>query len=451
MARYFGTDGIRGVAGVDLTASFALTVGRAAATVLGGKGERAKIVVGRDPRLSGEMLESALVAGLMSAGADVVRLGVMTTPGVAYLTRALGATAGAVISASHNPVDDNGIKFFGPDGFKLSDEDEAAIEALIDGDAAALVQRSGLEIGRAIDHFEGSQKYLAFLKSNAEVELDGLRVVVDCANGAASPLAARLFVDLGAEVKTVFCQPDGTNINAGCGSTHPEALAREVVRHGAHVGLAFDGDADRLIAVDETGAIVDGDYMLSSLGLRMKAEGRLPGDTIVSTVMANFGLVKYLEANGVRLMMTRVGDRYVVEAMREGGYTLGGEQSGHIVFLDRATTGDGLLTAVLLLSALKKSGATLSEFARRWAKYPQVLKNVRVRDKDGWEAHEAIRRAIEDGERELGDEGRVLVRPSGTEPLIRVMVEGPDAALATRIADGIAQAIASAIGESGAV
>ncbi|CAM3517752.1 phosphoglucosamine mutase [Hydrogenibacillus schlegelii] len=448
MGRYFGTDGIRGVAGRELSAAFALSVGQAAGTVLAAHGRRPKVVVGRDPRLSGEMLEAALVAGLMAAGADVVRLGVMPTPGVAYLTKALGADAGAVISASHNPVEDNGIKFFGPDGFKLSDEDEAAIEVLLDGDPDRRAARSGLEIGRAIDHFEGGQKYLAFLKSAAETSLEGLTVVIDCANGAASPYAARLFVDLGAEVKTIFCQPDGTNINVGCGSTQPEALAKEVVRLGADVGLAFDGDADRLIAVDETGEIVDGDYLLSTFGLLWKEAGRLSGDTIVSTVMANYGLVKFLERHGIRLLMTRVGDRYVVEAMREGGYVLGGEQSGHLVFLDRATTGDGLLTAVLLLGALKRAGKPLSAFARTWEKYPQVLKNVRVRSKEGWEEEPAIREAIAAAEAALAGAGRIVVRPSGTEPLIRVMVEAPAPEQAEAIAAQVAEAIARVRGES---
>ena len=448
MGRYFGTDGIRGIAGKDLTPELALKVGRAAGTFFRAEHPKPRVVVGRDPRRSGDMLEAALIAGFLSVGVEVVRLGVMTTPGVAFLTKSLGAHAGAVLSASHNPVEDNGIKFFGPDGFKLPDATEEFIEqylqdALLDDTLPRLI---GSDIGEVTDTFEGLQKYMAHLKSTISGDLEGLKIVLDCANGAASHIAERLFIDLGADVEAFFCQPDGTNINVGCGSTQPKALQEKVVALGADVGLAFDGDADRLIAVDETGAIVDGDYILSYLGVRMAERDALPGRTIVTTVMANLGLIRYLKKHGIAVRTTPVGDRYVVEEMVKGGYALGGEQSGHIVFLNHATTGDGLITALMLLSALKADGGTLSERARLWEKYPQVLVNVRVHEKNGWDAIPEIRRAIDEASMRLGEDGRVLVRPSGTEPIIRVMVEGPEKEIIEEEARNIARVIEEKIG-----
>lgn len=448
MGKYFGTDGIRGVAGKELTPELALKIGRAAGTFFKSEDAKPRVVVGRDPRRSGDMLEAALTAGLLSVGVEVIRLGVMTTPGVAFLTKSLGAKAGAVISASHNPVEDNGIKFFGADGFKLSDDTEEKIERYLD-DALTidtLPRLTGKEIGEVTDAFEGVQKYMAYLKSIVPGDLEGLKIVLDCANGAASHIAERLFIDLGAEVESFFCQPDGININVGCGSTQPQALQEKVVALGADVGLAFDGDADRLIAVDETGAIVDGDYILSYLGTRLAAEGALPGRTIVTTVMANLGLIRYLKKHHIDVRMTPVGDRYVVEAMLQGGFTLGGEQSGHIVFLNHGTTGDGLITALMLLTALKADGGKLSEKARVWEKYPQVLLNVRVREKNGWDTVPDIVQVIDEVSRRLGEEGRVLVRPSGTEPIIRVMVEGPEKAIIEQEARQIAQVIEKTLG-----
>ncbi|MBT9253602.1 MAG: Phosphoglucosamine mutase [Brockia lithotrophica] len=447
MGRYFGTDGIRGIANKELTPELAYRVGRAAGHLLR-KGEGApQIVVGRDPRISGTLLECALVAGFLSVGAEVVRLGVFTTPGVAYMTRALGADAGAVISASHNPMEDNGIKFFGPDGFKLSDAVEDAIEAHLEGEDR-LPRPIGAGIGRLVDYPEGVQKYLAFLKQTAPVDLSGRKIVLDCANGAASPVAERLFVDLGAEVVSICCRPDGTNINAGCGSTKPEKLAEAVVREGADLGLAFDGDADRLIAVDSRGEIVDGDRILGILAEDLQARGALPQNTLVGTVMTNEGLVQHLAAKDIRVERVAVGDRYILERMRERGYALGGEPSGHIILLARHTTGDGLLTALALLQVLQARKAALRDLAFTWPAYPNILVNVRVASKEGWDTREGIRAAIAEAQETLAGKGRIVVRPSGTEPLLRVMVEAEERSLAEALARRIAEAIAREMGGS---
>lgn len=430
MGKYFGTDGVRGAANKELTPELAYRLGRFGAFVLTrhhqGDQERPSVVVGRDTRLSGEMLESALIAGMMSVGVDAWRLGVLSTPGVAFLTRELSAQAGVMISASHNPFEDNGIKFFGADGYKLSDELELEIEALLDADKDLLPRPEGAGIGRVSDRFNAYQQYLQHLRTTVQTDFCGMDIVVDCANGAASGLAPILLRDLGADVTALHADPDGININVNCGSTHPERLQREVVQRGAHLGLAFDGDADRLIAVDENGDIVDGDHILSICGRFMKEQEELKNDTIVTTVMSNIGFFKAMEAWGIRTEKTKVGDRYVMEAMRKGGYNLGGEQSGHIIFLDHNTTGDGMLTALQLLRAVKEKGATLYELASQMRKYPQILLNVPVDQKEGWEDHPDITAKIREVEERLGDEGRVLVRPSGTEPLIRVMAEGPD-------------------------
>lgn len=441
MGKYFGTDGVRGVANQGLTPELAFRLGRFGAYVLTKGKKRPKIVVGRDTRLSGEMLESALISGMLSIGCDVFRLGVITTPGVAFLTRHLEADAGVMISASHNPFEDNGIKFFGADGYKLSDETEAEIESLLIQKDDNLPRPTGEEVGRVTDQLDAAQAYLEHLKQTIDTDLCGMHIVVDCANGAAYELAPMLLRDLGADVTTISANPDGVNINVDCGSTHPKRLQEEVLKQQAHLGLAFDGDADRLIAVDENGNVVDGDQIMSICGAYMKENGTLKGDTIVTTVMSNIGFFKAAEKLEIATEQTKVGDRYVMEKMREGGFNLGGEQSGHIIFLDHNTTGDGMLTAVQLLRVVKDKGQTLSDLAGVMTKYPQLLKNVPVKDKEGWEQNSAIRSAIESVESALGNEGRVLVRPSGTESLIRVMAEGPDEELLQKYVDQIAEEV----------
>ncbi|CAG7657139.1 phosphoglucosamine mutase [Paenibacillus allorhizosphaerae] len=439
MGKYFGTDGVRGVANQGLTPEMAYKIGRCGGYVLAGKVEKPNVVIGRDTRISGPMLEAALVAGLLSIGANVIRLGVISTPGVAYLTRALKADAGVMISASHNPVEDNGIKFFGADGFKLSDETELEIERLMDAEVDELPRPTGGDIGTVIDDEQAKFKYLDYIRQTVSSSFKGYRIVLDCANGAAYELAPKVFEALGAEVITIGAEPNGRNINDHCGSTHPEILQKLVVERKAHIGLAFDGDADRLIAVDETGAEVDGDYILSICGNAMNKAGKLRGNTIVTTVMSNIGFFKGIEAAGMKAAKTAVGDRYVMEEMRKGGYNLGGEQSGHVIYLDYNTTGDGILTALQLMDTLVQSGKSLSELKGIMRKYPQQLVNVRVADKSKLKGNTAIETAIRQVEEELGDNGRVLVRPSGTESLIRVMAEGPDKgqvdAYVARIAD----------------
>ena len=426
MGKYFGTDGVRGVANKELTAEMAYSIGRCGGYVLAGGVERPKVVIGMDTRISGLMLESALIAGLLSIGADVIRLGVVSTPAVAYLTRTLKADAGVMISASHNPVQDNGIKFFGGDGFKLSDETENRIEELMDAYEDELPRPIGGNLGALTVNDQAKFEYLDYLKTTVSSRFDGLKIVLDCAHGAAYELAPKLFADLGAEVITIGAEPTGLNINDHCGSTHPEKLKEEVLRHGADLGLAFDGDADRLIAIDETGAEVDGDFILCICGDAMNRAGKLKDGTIVSTVMSNIGFYKATEKLGLKTAKTAVGDRYVMEEMRRGGYNLGGEQSGHVIFLDYNTTGDGMLTGIQLVNTLKESGKKLSELKSIMKQYPQVLVNVRVEDKSKFEGNKGIEEAIVAVENKLGDNGRVLVRASGTESLIRVMAEGPD-------------------------
>ncbi|GLI04422.1 phosphoglucosamine mutase [Paenibacillus tyrfis] len=426
MGKYFGTDGVRGVANQGLTPELAYKIGRCGGYVLAGKVEKPNVVIGRDTRVSGPMLEAALVAGLLSIGANVIRLGVLSTPGVAYLTRELKADAGVMISASHNPVEDNGIKFFGADGFKLSDETELEIERLMDAANDELPRPTGGAIGNVIDNEEAKFQYLSYIQSTVTSSFKGYRIALDCANGAAYELAPKVFEALGAEVITIGAEPNGRNINDHCGSTHPEDLRKLVVEKQAHIGLAFDGDADRLIAIDENGEEVDGDFILSICGHAMNQAGKLRGSTIVTTVMSNIGFFKGIEAIGLKAAKTAVGDRYVMEEMRKGGYNLGGEQSGHVIFLDHITTGDGILTALQLMDTLVKSGKSLSEMKGIMRKYPQTLVNVRVVDKSKLNNNPAVEAVIRQVEDELGDNGRVLVRPSGTESLIRVMAEGPD-------------------------
>ena len=424
MGKYFGTDGVRGVANTELTPELAFKLGRAGGYMLTKHAEgRAKVMIGRDTRISGEMLEGALVAGLLSIGVEVMRLGVISTPGVAYLTRIMNAEAGIMISASHNPVADNGIKFFGADGFKLTDEQEQEIEALLEAEQDNLPRPTGGDLGAVTDYFEGGQKYLHYLKQSVDVEFVDIHVALDCAHGATSGLAAHLFADLEADISTMGASPNGLNINEGVGSTHPEKLAEFVQERGADVGLAFDGDGDRIIAVDENGAIVDGDQIMFIVGKHLNEKSMLKKHTVVSTVMSNMGFYKAVEANGMTSVQTGVGDRYVVEEMRKNNYNFGGEQSGHIVFLDYNTTGDGLLTGIQLVAIMKETGKKLSELAAEMTIFPQRLVNVRVTDKHAVTDNAKVAAVISDVEARMAGDGRVLVRASGTEPLVRVMVE----------------------------
>ena len=444
MGKYFGTDGVRGVANTELTPELAFKLGRCGGCVLmqhAPEQAHPRVLVARDTRISGQLLEQALVAGLLSVGIEVMQLGVISTPAVAYLTRTQNAAAGVMISASHNPALDNGIKFFGSDGFKLSDQQEEEIEALIDAPEDTLPRPSTDGLG-TIDEFpEGAIKYLQFLQSTISGDLEGIRVCIDAANGATAPLVNQLFADLETDFYTMGDRPNGININDGVGSTHPEGLQAFVKEKGAMVGLAFDGDGDRLIAVDENGELVDGDKIMFICGQHLKSKGRLEKDTIVSTVMSNIGFHKAIEEHGMVALKAQVGDRYVVEAMREGGYVLGGEQSGHIVFLNLNTTGDGLLSAVQLLAVMKETGKPLSELAAQVTIFPQKLVNIRVRDKHTVMDEPAVKAVIEAVEAEMNGDGRILVRPSGTEPLLRVMAEASTDEKVSRYVDTIADVI----------
>lgn len=440
MARLFGTDGIRGVANADLTPELAFRVGRAAGAVLGAHGP---LVIGRDTRLSGPMLEAALAAGLCSVGASAALAGILPTPAVASLARA-GQTGGVVISASHNPVEDNGIKLFGADGFKLPDEVEDRIEALVAADD--LPRPTGAALGTVTPVPDAEERYVRSLLGLAHGRLDGVRVVVDCAYGAAVRVAPRLWQALGATVVALHAVPDGSRINVGCGSTHLAPLQAAVRAHGADLGFAHDGDADRVLAVDERGEVVDGDALMGICALDRRARGALPGDVVVATVMSNAGLEEALRAAGIRLERTRVGDRYVLERMRELGAVLGGEQSGHLIFLDHATTGDGLVTALEVANVVLRTGRRLSELRAAIPRYPQVLVNVRVRRRQGVLDVPEVARAIQAAERRLRAGGRILVRPSGTEPLIRVMVEAERQELAEAIAAEVAGVVARTAG-----
>jgi phosphoglucosamine mutase len=438
----FGTDGVRGVANRDLTPEVAFALGRAAVSVLGGGG-RPRLVVGRDTRASGELLEAALSAGVCSAGGDVLRAGVVPTPAVAFLTVHFGVTAGVVISASHNPPEYNGIKFFSGEGRKLPDDTELQIERLVRDDDGP--RPEGQAIGRIADSADASERYLQYLMEAVDGSLGGMRVVVDCANGAAYRLAPELLRRLGAEVFAVHDQPDGTNINVHCGATHPEVITEAVRRFGAEAGVAHDGDADRAILSDDDGNVIDGDQILATAARAYKEEGRLVDDTVVSTVMANLGFRKAMEAAGIKVVETRVGDRYVLEEMLQRGAVLGGEQSGHIIFGDAATTGDGLLTAAWFLALARRRGATVAELAASTPRYPQVLENVPVADPEFLDGAARVWEAVRDAEEALGERGRVLVRPSGTEPLIRVMVEAETEEDARRHADAICEAVRSSL------
>lgn len=448
MAKYFGTDGVRGVANQDLTPELAFKLGRYGGYVLAHNKDKKhpKVLVGRDTRVSGEMLESALIAGLVSIGAEVMRLGVISTPGVAYLTKEMEAELGVMISASHNPVEDNGIKFFGSDGFKLSDAQEEEIEELLNAENPDIPRPVGEDIVHYSDYFEGSQKYLSYLKSTVDVDFEGMKIALDGAHGSTSSLAPFLFGDLEADTVTVGCNPDGYNINDQVGSTHPEKLAETVVEKECDFGLAFDGDGDRLIAVDEKGDIIDGDQIMFIIGQEMAKNQELNHNMIVSTVMSNLGFYKALEAEGIQSNKTKVGDRYVVEEMRRGGYNLGGEQSGHIVMMDYNTTGDGLLTGVQLASVIKLTGKKLSELAAQMKKYPQSLVNVKVTDKHRVEENVAVQEEMTKVEVDMNGEGRILVRPSGTEPLVRIMVEAATDEKAQAYAERIAKVVEEHMG-----
>lgn len=443
MARLFGTDGVRGLANEFLTAELALSLASAAADVLGAAEGRTKVVVGRDPRASGEMLENAVVAGLTAAGADVIRVGVLPTPAVAFLTGTLNANFGVMLSASHNPMPDNGIKLFAAGGHKLPDSVEDAIEQQM---LAGPAQRpTGSHIGRVSDHHIGGGEYVEHLLTSlggADARpLEGLKIVVDCANGAASSVAADAYRRAGAEVVTIHATPDGLNINADCGSTHLGDLIRAVREVSADAGIAHDGDADRCLAVDAQGNVVDGDHIIAILALGLKSRGALVGDTVVATVMANLGFTLAMRAAGITVVHTGVGDRYVLEAMRANGYILGGEQSGHVILSDHATTGDGLLTALHLLAEVARTGTTLAQAAAVVDKLPQVLVNVKGVDKQAAAQSSAVAAAVTSAEALLGETGRVLLRPSGTEPVVRVMVEAPTLAQAEEVAAGLAEVL----------
>ncbi|MEW2549559.1 phosphoglucosamine mutase [Streptomyces sp. NPDC047002] len=452
MGRLFGTDGVRGVANADLTAELALGLSVAAAHVLAEvgtfEGHRPTAVVGRDPRASGEFLEAAVVAGLASAGVDVLRVGVLPTPAVAYLTGALGADFGVMLSASHNAMPDNGVKFFARGGHKLPDDLEDRIEALYDTHrtGAPWDRPTGAGVGRVRAYDEGFDRYVAHLIGVLPNRLDGLKVVLDEAHGAAARVSPEAFARAGAEVVTIGAAPDGLNINDGCGSTHLDQLKAAVVEHGADLGIAHDGDADRCLAVDAAGEEVDGDQILAVLALALREQGGLRHNTVVGTVMSNLGFKLAMEREGVAVVQTAVGDRYVLESMKEHGYALGGEQSGHVIILDHATTGDGTLTGLMLAARVAATGRTLADLAGVMRRLPQVLVNVPDVDKSRVATSADLAAAVTEAEAELGTTGRVLLRPSGTEPLVRVMVEAADIDQARSVAGRLADAVKSALG-----
>ncbi|WP_307984119.1 phosphoglucosamine mutase [uncultured Lactococcus sp.] len=450
MGKYFGTDGVRGEANVELTPEMAFKLGRFGGYVLSQHEiGTPKVYVARDPRISGQMLSTSLISGLLSVGIEVYDLGVIATPGVAYLVRKEEASAGVMISASHNPALDNGIKFFGADGFKLDDEKELEIEALIDAEEDKLPRPSAEGLGILHDYNEAVRKYQAFLKTTAEGDFEGYKIVLDTANGAAYTSARAVFADLNAELTVIGENPNGLNINDGVGSTHPEKMADTVVETGSDIGLAFDGDADRLIAVDENGNIVDGDKIMFIIGKYLLEQGKLAKDTVVTTVMSNLGFHLALEEAGMNSVVTAVGDRYVVEEMRKNNYNFGGEQSGHMVFLDYNTTGDGQLSAIQLVKVMRETGKKLSELAAEVTIYPQKLVNVRVANnaaKEGAMDIPAIRKVITDMEEKMNGKGRILVRPSGTEPLLRVMAEAPTDEEVNEVVDTIVDVVKEEIG-----
>jgi phosphoglucosamine mutase len=441
--KFFGTDGIRGHTNeAPMTAEMAQRVGQAAGAHFLRGDHRHRVVIGKDTRLSGYMMESAMISGFTSVGMDVVMVGPVPTPAVAMLARSMRADLGVMISASHNPYVDNGIKLFGPDGYKLSDQDELEIEALIERGPRLV---SAAEIGRARKIEDARGRYIHFAKSTfpEELRLDGIKIVVDCANGAAYQVAPSALWELGADVVPIGVSPNGLNINEGCGSTAPQALQQRVVEEGADIGIALDGDADRLIVIDEKGKVVDGDQLMALIALSWARRGLLRGAAVVATVMSNLGLERHLAANGLGLVRTKVGDRYVLEEMRRGGYNVGGEQSGHIILTDHATTGDGLVAALQVLAALVETGKPASELLHQFDPLPQLLKNVRFGGGQPLESG-SVKEAIADAEAQLAGRGRLVIRKSGTEPLIRVMAEGDDSALVEQVVDQICEAVKAA-------
>ncbi|SKA82736.1 phosphoglucosamine mutase [Clostridium sp. USBA 49] len=443
MGRMFGTDGVRGIANSELTAQLAYNLGRAGAYVLTEGAHKPKILVGMDTRISGHMLESALVAGILSVGAEAVCVGVIPTPAVAYLTRKYGLDAGVVISASHNPVEYNGIKFFNNKGYKLSDELEDKIQSVIENNFEGVPSPIGGDLGRKIIEDSALEDYIDFLKSTIDVDFKGMKIALDCANGASYEAAVETFRSLGAEVVVINNDPDGVNINKNCGSTHPEELMEYVVKKGCNLGLAFDGDADRCLAVDEKGNLINGDFIMAICGKYLKEQGKLNKNVVVVTVMSNLGLDIALNKEGINTVKTKVGDRYVLEEMVNEGYVLGGEQSGHVIFLEHNTTGDGILTGLQLTSIVKKSCKNLSELASIMKELPQVLVNAKVPNdkKDIHEVDEEIIKEIKKIEETLHGVGRVLIRPSGTEPLVRVMLEGENQEEIDKMAHSLAKLI----------
>ncbi len=443
--KIFGTDGVRGKANsYPMTAEMALRLGAAAGRYFrrGGKDQH-RVVIGKDTRLSGYMLENALTAGLTSTGMNVLLLGPVPTPAVGFLTRSMRADLGIMISASHNPAHDNGIKFFGPDGFKLSDEAEAEIESILEGEIRLAQPQN---IGRAKRIDDGRGRYVEYAKTTfpAGLRLDGLKVVIDCANGAAYRAAPDVLWELGAEVIAIGVEPDGTNINAGVGSTHPEACAAAVLEHGADLGITLDGDADRVMLIDQTGKVADGDQIMALMAARWAEQGRLRGGALVATVMSNLGLERFLQGRGLNLERTSVGDRYVVERMRQKGFNLGGEQSGHIVMTDYATTGDGLIAGLQFLAAMRETDQLASDLVHQFQPVPQLLKNVRYAQGADPLSQQAVQQEIADAEKRLAGSGRVLIRKSGTEPLIRVMAEAEDEVVLNEVVDGIVAAVEKA-------
>lgn len=441
--KYFGTDGVRGVANTELTCDLAYKLGRAGGFVLAQGDHRVKVVVGKDTRISGDMLEASLIAGLMSVGCDVITVGIIPTPAVAYLTRKYGADCGVVISASHNPVEYNGIKFFNKNGYKLDDEIELKIEEYIDDIDKIDCLPIGENVGRKLHEHCAQRDYVDYLKSIISTDFKGLKVVLDCANGASYKVAPIVFDELGASVISINSLPDGNNINYKCGSTHPEQLQRAVLEHNADLGLAYDGDADRLIAVNEKGQIVDGDHIMILSALNLKKNNKLAQDTLVVTVMSNIGLTIAAKENGINLSTTAVGDRYVLEDMVKNGYNLGGEQSGHMIFLDYNTTGDGVLSSLILANIILQEKKPLSEIASIMSQYPQVLVNATIKNenKNKYMEYPEIKTEIERIESILNGNGRVLIRPSGTEPLVRVMLEGKEEGQIKELATNLANLI----------
>jgi len=443
MGVLFGTDGVRGIANKDLTPELAYKLGKAGAFSLSNGKCGSNFILGRDTRISGGMLASALIAGMCSVGINVIDCGVLPTPAVAHLTKVTGASGGVMISASHNPFEDNGIKFFQSGGLKLEDEMQSEIENLVNDDCKTVPVVYGSSVGRIYDGGKYITHYIEYITNSVNADLSGLKIAIDCANGATSHVAEMVFRNLGANVSVFFNEPDGININAGCGSTHPEALSKIVVEDGYDAGLAYDGDGDRLIAIDEQGNILDGDYIMAICGLYMAQKGDLRNNTVVASIMSNMGLEIALKKQGISMLRTKVGDRYILEELLKGDYNFGGEQAGHIIFKDYMVTGDGIFTSLYLTSILARKGRHLSELGSVMEKLPQVLVNVKVSNKESYNKSDNFKKVLFEAEKKLRNTGRILVRPSGTEPIVRVMVEGVDVNEIQEIANAVANAMKS--------